>query len=179
MLKSDIEKSLGNTFLKKATKIEVGAKTILLEQGKVSKKMFYIEKGCVRLSTWANDRDITFNFFFETNFISSFESFFFNTPSSFSVETLEPCILYYMSKTDFQEMMDQSEGLKVKTNDFLYQKLIYYKSLFLAFISNNPKERYEKLLKEYPFIFKRVPQHYIASYLGITSVSLSRIRNKK
>jgi CRP-like cAMP-binding protein len=50
--------------------------------------------------------------------------------------------------------------------------------LFLSRIKDSPRERYEELLREHPEIVRRIPQHYIASYLGITPVSLSRIRNR-
>jgi len=54
-----------------------------------------------------------------------------------------------------------------------------YAKLFLSRIKNNPQKRYEELLQENPEILQRVAQHYIASYLGITPISLSRIRNRK
>jgi hypothetical protein len=57
--------------------------------------------------------------------------------------------------------------------------MIFYQKLFLSRIKDNPQKRYEDLLEHYPQILQRVPQHYIASYLGITPVSLSRIRNRK
>jgi len=66
----------------------------------------------------------------------------------------------------------------------IFQKLVFqrfsiYSHLFLSRIKDTPQERYEDLLQNNPEIIKRVPQHYIASYLGITSVSLSRIRKRK
>ncbi|HRV32669.1 MAG TPA: Crp/Fnr family transcriptional regulator, partial [Candidatus Paceibacterota bacterium] len=66
-----------------------------------------------------------------------------------------------------------------KFYNYLFKRFINYAELFLSRIKDSPKERYEDLVKNYPDIIKRVPQHYIASYLGITPVSLSRIRNKK
>ena len=63
-------------------------------------------------------------------------------------------------------------------NQLLCSRLYHYQKLFLSRIKNKPQLRYEELIKENPEIFKRVPHHYIASYLGITPVSLSRIRNK-
>lgn len=61
----------------------------------------------------------------------------------------------------------------------VYQMMNRIQQLFLSRIKNTPQQRYEELLKEYPNIIQRVPQHYIASYLGITPVSLSRIRNRR
>jgi len=61
----------------------------------------------------------------------------------------------------------------------LFQRMGNYARLFLSRIKDNPQKRYEDLLKNHPEIIRRIPQHYIASYLGITSVSLSRIKNKR
>lgn len=61
----------------------------------------------------------------------------------------------------------------------LIDRFRVYQQLFLSRIKDTPQQRYEELLKKYPNIIQRVPQHYIASYLGITPVSLSRIRNRR
>lgn len=61
----------------------------------------------------------------------------------------------------------------------IIDRFSFYQHLFLSRIRDTPQQRYEELLREYPNIIQRVPQHYIASYLGITSVSLSRIRNRR
>ncbi len=160
-------------------KEEVPAKTVLLKEGEVSKKAFYIEKGCVR--AWFNNdgKDVTFQFFFEGQGVSSIESFRTNQPSLFTIETLEPCVLRSVSKTDFQTILDQSPFIREQIEEQTFQRLIFYQKLFLSRIKDNPEKRYRDLLKNNPEILQRVPQHYIASFLGITSVSLSRIRNRK
>lgn len=61
----------------------------------------------------------------------------------------------------------------------ILQRMGNYAKLFLSRIKDNPRKRYDELLKNNPEIIQRIPQHYIASYLGITPISLSRIRNKK
>ena len=62
--------------------------------------------------------------------------------------------------------------------DIAFNRQFHYMKHFLSFIKDTPTQRYLNLIKENPQIVQRVPQHYIASYLGITPVSLSRIRNK-
>jgi len=73
--------------------------------------------------------------------------------------------------------MDNLE-YKEALNEIIFSRLTFYSRLFMSYIKNTPEERYKELLKTHPHIVKRIPQHYIASYLGITSVSLSRIRNR-
>lgn len=158
---------------------EVPSKTVLLKEGAISQKAFYIEKGAVR--AWFNNdgKDVTFQFFFERQGVSSIESFRTNQPSLLTIETIEPCILHSISKNDFQKILDSSPVIRQQIEEYNFQRLIFYQKLFLSRIKDNPEKRYKELLENNPEIFQRVPQHYIASYLGITSVSLSRIRNRK
>ena len=69
-------------------------------------------------------------------------------------------------------------SLRDKFMWFLLQRMGNYGRLFLSRIKDGPQQRYEALLREQPEIIRRIPQHYIASYLGITPVSLSRIRGR-
>jgi len=159
-------------------RLEIPAKTILLEEGKISKTMYFIEKGCLR--TWVNNngKDITTQFFFEGQKVSSIESFRTNQPSLYSIESIEPCILQTISQKDFKSILDSSHELKTEIEEHLFKRLLQSQRLFFSYLKNNPQQRYEELLEQHPEIVLRVPQHYIASYLGITSVSLSRIRNR-
>jgi len=158
---------------------EIPAKTILLNEGKISKNAFFIEKGCLRIWFNNNGKDITFQFFIEEQIVTSIESFKTNQPSLFTIETIEPSIVHSITKTDFQTILDQSPTIKAQVEKLTFERLIFYQKLFLSRIKDNPEKRYLDLLENNPEILLRIPQHYIASYLGITSVSLSRIRNRK
>jgi CRP-like cAMP-binding protein len=158
---------------------EIPAKTILLKEGEVSKKAIYIEQGCVRAWFNNNGKDITFQFFFEGQGVSSIESFMTKQPSLFTIESIEPCVIHSISKNDFTTIIDTSPIIKKQFDEQILQRLIFYQKLFLSRIKDNPEKRYLELLRNDPKILQRVPQHYIASFLGITSVSLSRIRNRR
>lgn len=161
-------------------RMEVPAKTVLLEEGDISKRAFYIERGCVR--AWFNNKgkDVTFQFFFENEGVSSIESFRKKTPSLYSLETIEPSVLYWIHKKDLDAIMKEMEAIPELRGQMLsitFERQLNYMNHFMSFIRDTPRERYYNLVKERPDLIRRVPQHYIASYLGITSVSLSRIRN--
>jgi CRP-like cAMP-binding protein len=168
-----------DTFRHLFKRQEISAKTLLLKEGEVSKKAFYIEQGCLRVCFNNNGKDITFQFFFEGEGVSSIESFRTNQPSLFTIESIEPCIIHSISKKDFQTILDTSPTIKQQIEEHTFQRLIFYQKLFLSRIKDNPEKRYLELLENNPKILQRVPQHYIASFLGITSVSLSRIRNRR
>ena len=158
---------------------EVPGRTILLAEGKIARTMFFIEKGCLR--TWINSdgKEITTQFFFEGDSVASIESFRTSQPSLYNIESIEPCILQTISHQDFQNALENSPELKKKLEERLFRRLFQSQQIFYSFLKNNPQKRYEELIERHPHIVQRVPQHYIASYLGITSVSLSRIRNRR
>ena len=158
---------------------EISAKTILLNEGEISKQAFYIEKGCLRVCFNNEGKDITFHFFFEGESVSSLESFRTNQPSLFTIESLEHSIIYSIYKKDLQTIIDTSIKIKNQIEEYTFERLIFYQKLFLSRIKDKPEKRYLELLEKNPKILLRVPQHYIASFLGITSVSLSRIRNRR
>jgi CRP-like cAMP-binding protein len=158
---------------------EIPAKTMLLQEGQISRTMFFIEKGCLR--TWVNNdgKEITTQFFFEGDRVASIESFRTNRPSLYSIESLEPCILQTISQQDFQNALEHLPEIKKELEAHLFRRLLHTQKLFYSYLKNNPQQRYEELIEEHPHIIQRIPQHYIASYLGITAVSLSTIRNRR
>src|SRR5580658_7393102 len=162
-------------------RIEVPAHTILLREGEISGKAYFIEKGCVRAWFNSKGKDITFQFFFEEMSVSSAESFKKRVPSIFTLETIEPGVLHWISKEKMDIVMQEIllvPKLRDQMMDILFERQWNYAHHFLSFIKYTPEERYIQLIKERPELIRRVAQQYIASYLGITPVSLSRIRSR-
>jgi CRP-like cAMP-binding protein len=168
-------------YLEYQKRLEVPAKTILLEEGKVSQHYIFIEKGCVRAFFYNKGDDKTVQFFFEDEGLASLESFVNNTPSAFTVETIEPSIVYLLPKQYVTQLMDElsrEPNFAQLTLRLSAARQSHYINELVSFIRDTPEERYQKLLNERPHIVQRVPQHYIASYLGISKVHLSRIKSK-
>lgn len=171
---------LNNTLesLMKDDNLSIPPKTILLEEGKIADRLYLIRKGCLRLFFYNEGKDITFQFFFEGDFVASFDSLYKRKPSLFSLESIEPTEVSVVKRDVFYNLIEKTPSLRQVYEEKLIDRFRVYQQLFLSRIKNTPQQRYEELLKEYPNIIQRVPQHYIASYLGITPVSLSRIRNR-
>jgi CRP-like cAMP-binding protein len=168
-------------FVKDFKRVEVPAKTILLKEGEVSLHAYYVEKGMAR--AWYNNdgKDVTFQFFMESTMFSSLESFRKGLPSMVSFETIEPCILWKIDKPTVDKILAEvyeDAALRDRFMDSIFERTFDYMKHFFSFIKDSPQQRYINLTKEKPEIIKRVPQHYIASYLGITTVHLSRIKSK-
>jgi CRP-like cAMP-binding protein len=158
---------------------EIAAKTILLREGEISSHVHYIKKGCLRQWFNKDGKDITFQFFFEGQPVASIDSFMHKQPSLFTIESIEPSTIISLSRDSFEELGRVYPELKDGLQDYLFERFRNYAQLFLSRIKDTPRERYEELISNHPEIIKRVPQHYIATYLGITPISLSRIRNRK
>ena len=130
---------------------------------------------------WFNKdgKDITYQFFFEGQPVASIDSFISRQPSLYTLESIEPSTILSISKGNFEQLIRIYPEVKDEFQDLMFHRFGNYAQLFLSRIRDTPRERYEDLIKNHPEIMQRVPQHYIASYLGITPISLSRIRNRK
>lgn len=162
-------------------RIEIPAKTTLLEEGEISKKLFIIEKGCIRVWFNNNGKDLTTQFFFENQSVASIESFMKKMPSPVVVETIESSVLWWIHKNDLDKILEEIKEipeLRDRLINMLFERTFDYMKYFVSFIKDSPTQRYLNLIEERPQIIQRVPQHYIASYLGVTTVHLSRIKSK-
>lgn len=159
--------------------IAVPAKTILLEAGRTADKLFVVRSGCIRQWYNANGKDVTCQFFFEDTLVLSVESFINSVPSEYTLETMLPSEIYVIKGEDIQEWLRNNPEAMADMAKFALERMIHYSKLFLSRIKETPQERYDALVKEHPEIISRIPQHHIATYLGISPVSLSRIRGRK
>lgn len=166
-------------YIKYFHKVEVPAKTRILNIDEVADKFYLIENGCVRMGFQKEGKDITMQFFFENEIFTSVESLFGQCPSKYFIETIDNSTIYYLTKDMFQAMTLTLPDMTNAATSILMSRLIYYSNHLHSYLSENPEQRFSSLLEKQPFIFMRVPQRHIASYLGITNVSLSRIKARK
>lgn len=168
-------------YLKYQQRLEVPAKTILLQEGKISQHYIFIEQGCIRFFFDNNGSDKTVQFFFENEGLTSFESFINHTPSQFTIETIEPSVVYLLPKlyvTQLMAELSHEPDFAQMIMQLSARRQIHYINEFVSFIRDTPEQRYQNLLNGRPHIVQRVPQRYIASYLGVSTVHLSRIKSK-
>ncbi len=158
---------------------EVPACTILLSAGDIATKLLIVLKGCLRQYYIKNNgADITAQFFIEGQMVASFESAFMKKPSRSFIETIEDSMIGGLDIEVMEKMKKTTSHSPEYFNHFLKSRLVYYMNQHASFILDTPEERYLKLLQESPDLVERLPKQYIASYLGITPVSLSRIRTR-
>lgn len=168
---------LEEAFLKTGNRELHNPKSILVSEGKISNNFYYIKQGCLRSYVLNDGKENCFQFHFENSLIMP-ESAWTDKPAPISIETIEPSEIYSLSKQQFLELHKGNVALQEEMEDYKFQKLIQCRNQLLSHIREKPFDRYVALMEHHPLIPKRVPHQYIASYLGITSVSLSRIKNR-
>jgi CRP-like cAMP-binding protein len=158
---------------------DIRSGTTLLAEGDIATKLFLVINGCLRTYFIKESGiEITSQFFIEGQMVSSFESAMTGAPSRQYIDAVEDSIIGFIQITNFKKMISQSGPGMYHFNKYLISRLIFYMNHHASFILDNPEKRYKKLLQDNPKLVSRLPQQYIASYLGITPVSLSRIRTR-
>ena len=153
-------------------------KTSILKAGETAKEVYFLLNGCIRLFYEKDGKDISAYFFTEKMFVGAYDSFISQKPSRHYMEALEDCEVISISYKAFQELFIELPKMNEFVRKVLEERFISLHELFTSQILDSPEERYLKLQKERPDLIQRIAQHHLATYLGITPVSLSRIRNR-
>lgn len=150
-----------------------------LKEGSVCREIAFVNQGLLRSYFFSPDaEEITFCFEAENSFSTSYKSFILQCPSNLSIQAIEETQLIVINQQHLQKLYDSSfEWLKIGKL-FAEKEYIYLEHYASMLNSDSAKERYLKLLHENPTIIKRVQLKYIASFLGVTTRTLSRIRKE-
>ena len=149
----------------------------LLQEGEVCRHSGFVVKGCLR--TYRVDeegREHTFKFVIENWWAYEQESYSTGSPSAFNIQALEDTDLILCSKEDFQHLLEQIPHLRLLMDKLLSNSFNASQQRIYNQIGHSPEERYKLFVEVYPDIFNRVPLHMLASYLGMSRETITRIR---
>jgi CRP-like cAMP-binding protein len=151
----------------------------LLEAGTVCSRIYFIDSGLVKTFFYTDTREFIMRFFPEGSMFTVLDSFVTRQPSAYSIEALEPTELTYLDHSDLEKLCAQYHSMET-----FYRKLVSNAAVnMMDRISGSLEEKaqaaYHKFLKEHGKLVQRISLADLASYLGITQVSLSRIRGMK
>ncbi|MBB4805492.1 CRP-like cAMP-binding protein [Chryseobacterium defluvii] len=151
----------------------------LLQYGEICRHTFFVEKGLLKMySIDKNGKEHIIQFAPESWLISDRSSLYFNEKSIYYIETVEDSEILLLPPDFFNNILEQFPN-SIRKNDFLLQKHIRgLQNRINSLLGETAEERYMKFIKMYPDLLLRVPQWMIASYLGITPESLSRVRKE-
>jgi CRP-like cAMP-binding protein len=151
----------------------------LLKEGQVEKKYWFLETGFIRsyiIDTEGNDK--TFNLYGTGDVVIDYPSMFFFAPSRENIQALTDCVCWEITFEAFQEMFNNQLNFREHQRGLLVGSYFALKEHSISLIADQAKDRYLKLLKEKPHIIQNVSLKHIATFLGVTDTSLSRIRKE-
>ncbi|WP_224996233.1 Crp/Fnr family transcriptional regulator [Cesiribacter sp. SM1] len=150
--------------------------TELLKIGQVSYNMYFVARGLARVYYFRNEIEVTDYFAIDQQFIGGVESLFTSQPSRKAIQLIEDSHIYYFSASDFEACCSRYHAIETAARKIIIFAFLEGQQRIESIRFLSAKERYEELEKKYPGISNRCPLKYLASYLNITQVSLSRIR---
>ena len=163
----------GITRRKKAEKNQ-----LLFQAGKVSKKCLFLESGILRGYRILDGKEYTHHFYSEGWFAVDYESFLQDQIGSIYIESLTDVVYYEFDKKDLLALYESHHKFE-KLGRIIAEKAYLATVEKLSDIQTlGLKEKYESLIKKNPSLFQKVPQKYIASYLGVSEQSLSRVKSQ-
>lgn len=147
-----------------------------LHEGQVCKYISFVEQGMVRQFYNKGNRDLTEHFTYENGVFICLESFFKQIPSYLQVEVLEPSVIYSLPHDALMRLIRERQEIHYLYSGILENCLVISQKKADASRFETAHERYYRLMSEHPEVVKRAPLVYIASYLGMTPETLSRVR---
>lgn len=147
----------------------------LIDLGSKDSNMYFIKKGSMRIFYPNEGDEICVGFSYENTLLVSFETYLRNLASHYCVQALKKTELIYITREDFNTLRQKSERINQAWYGALEQALIGKIERETEMLTFSPSERVHRLLKRSPHIFQIFPKKYIASYLGMTAETLSRI----
>ncbi len=148
-----------------------------IQKGKIANNYLFLEKGFIRAFTYdLEGNEVTTAFYSKHQMVFEVASFFQKIPSKENFQALEECAGVYINYEQLQVLFHSIPEFREFGRMILVNGFISFKERSISLINESAESRYETLLKSNPEIFQKSPLKYIASYLGITDTSLSRIR---
>lgn len=150
---------------------------VLFKVNRIESKMYFIEKGMVRAYANPGDEEITFWFGKEGDAVVSMKNYVQNKKGYETIELLESCVMHELNTEHLRKLFDDDIHIANWGRKFAEQELIKVEERLIFRQCRTAMERYKELMATDPELLQRVQLGHIASYLGMTQVSLSRIRS--
>lgn len=151
---------------------------VLVREGTVANKLYFMEKGSARSFCYKEGKEVTFWFGAEGDFICSYNGYIANKPGYGTIELLEDAILFAIDQAAMQKLFQNDLELANWGRKLAELELVKAEQMVISLLFKTAHEKYQDLMAQNPGLLQRVQLGHIASYLGVTQVTLSRIRTK-
>jgi CRP-like cAMP-binding protein len=166
-------------FLKLVYSRKVKKGEFIVEEGEICDKLYYIEKGLVRIYRLEGDKEITTWFTKEGDFVTTVNSFHFGLPSKEYFEAIEDSVIYYINKKSYLYLVELSTNFAKFSMDELLTNLCEYQNQCEFLRTLSAQDRLKYIESKYPYLLTRVKQKYLCSFLNIEATYLSKLMNHK
>jgi CRP-like cAMP-binding protein len=166
-------------FLKLVYSRKVKKGEFIVEDGEICDKLYYIEKGLVRIYRLEGDKEITTWFTKEGDFVTTVNSFHFGLPSKEYFEAIEDSVIYYINKKSYLYLVELSTNFAKFSMDELLTNLCEYQNQCEFLRTLSAQDRLKYIESKYPYLLTRVKQKYLCSFLNIEATYLSKLMNHK
>jgi CRP-like cAMP-binding protein len=171
---SDVETdSIAGRFKRKAVK----KNEYLLREGQVCKDIVFVQKGCLRLYNISNDIETSVWFSFEHTSAIEIASFISGEPTNYFIQAIEDSEILFLPKAELNKLYQTHPKMQEMMKNFLEDVVLNLINRFTSLQRDTAEKRYIDLLSK-PAYLQKIPQKYLASFIGVTPTSLSRIRRK-
>lgn len=167
------------TVVSKFRQIHFSKNDYLLYEGQTENHYWFVESGFVRsYVTDTEGNDITTHFYAPGDIVIDWTSFFLRNPTRENIQALTDCFCWQLDFDTFQQLFHGIQSFREQGRTTLVNSYFTLKKQSVSMIADPAKERYRRLLQEKPHIIQNISLKHIATYLGITDTSLSRIRKE-
>ncbi len=149
----------------------------LLRQGDTCKDLVFVQKGCLRLYYLKDDIEVSVWFAFEQSSAIEIYSFISENPSNYFLQAIEDSEVLYLPKTELNKLYQQQPKMQEMMRNFWEDVILNLINRFTSLQTDSAEKRYLDLLRK-PDYLATIPQKYLASFIGVTPTSLSRIRKQ-
>ena len=149
----------------------------LLRQGDTCKDLVFVQKGCLRLYYIKEDIEVSVWFAFQQSSAIEIYSFISENPSNYFLQAIEDSEVLYLTKTELNKLYQYQPKMQEMMRNFWEDVILNLVNRFTALQTDSAEKRYLDLLDK-PAYFETIPQKYLASFVGVTPTSLSRIRKQ-
>ena len=172
-LSDDEMEDVTSKFKSKAVK----KNDFLLKQGDTCKDLLFVQKGCLRLYYIKDDIEVSVWFAFQDSSAIEIYSFISGDPSNYYLQAIEDSEVLFLPKTELNKLYQSYPKIQEMMRNFWEDVILNLIKRFTALQTDSAEKRYLDLLEQ-PTYLERIPQKYLASFIGVTPTSLSRIRKQ-
>jgi CRP-like cAMP-binding protein len=173
---SPLDKEACDDLLKDFKTKTFNKNDFLLRSGEVCKYFYFLENGLVKSFSYNNDKEFIMAFFQENVMFTELNSYLAQKPSKYMMLTLERSTVKYIHKKSIEQLCEKHHCIETLVRKLFTMTSVCFMERISEMLEENAKERYNKFINDYPDLLQRINLGDLANYIGITQVSLSRIR---